>query len=152
MLNDLCAKLIENKITIASAESCTGGIVSSMLVSFAGISEVFLAGLVTYSNKSKMELLGVDAQIIEKYGAVSSECALAMAKGVRKVTGARCGISTTGIAGPTGAMQDKPVGLVYIAVCFDDKTKVEKLLLSGFRQEIMQEAAGRLLDMAESLI
>lgn len=114
-------KLIEQNISFSCAESCTGGLFAMTMTEVPGISAVFDRGFVTYSNKAKMEELGVKAETLEKYGAVSEETAIEMAKGVKNVTGSRLCISVTGIAGPDGGTEEKPVGLVYICATFDDK-------------------------------
>lgn len=126
--------LIEKKMSAATAESCTGGLVSERITNIPGASEVFGCGVCTYSNEMKMKLLGVSAETLAAHGAVSSETALEMAKGVRKLSGADFGISITGIAGPGGGTAEKPVGLVYIAVASDKFTKAEKLMLSRGRE------------------
>lgn len=102
--------------TLATAESCTGGGVASRLVSVAGSSEYFLGGVVSYSNDAKHRLLGVPEEVLRSVGAVSPECAEAMAAGARRAFGAGVAVSTTGIAGPGGATARKPVGLVYIGL------------------------------------
>jgi PncC family amidohydrolase len=107
--------LTRERLTIATAESCTGGLVSHLITAISGSSAYFLGGIVAYSNDVKMSLLGVPQDVLERVGAVSAECALAMAQGARARIGADIGISTTGIAGPGGATPTKPVGLVYIA-------------------------------------
>ena len=112
----VAALLIEKKMTLAVAESCTGGLISNRLTNVAGSSAFFERGIVTYSNAAKIKLLGVPAGVIEKYGAVSEETARLMAEGIRKITGADLGLSSTGIAGPTGGSPDKPVGTVYLAL------------------------------------
>ncbi|MEG2199969.1 MAG: nicotinamide-nucleotide amidohydrolase family protein, partial [Anaerovorax sp.] len=114
-------KLMDRDITISCAESCTGGLFAETLTDIPGISSVFDRGLVTYSNKAKMEELGVKKETLEKYGAVSEETAIEMAKGLQKKTGSRVCISITGIAGPDGGTEEKPVGLVYICAIFDEK-------------------------------
>jgi nicotinamide-nucleotide amidase len=114
-------KLIDGNITFSSAESCTGGLFAMTMTEVPGISAVFDRGFVTYSNIAKMEELGVKAETLEKYGAVSEETAVEMAEGVRKVTGSRLCVSVTGIAGPDGGTEEKPVGLVYISAILDDK-------------------------------
>ena len=108
----LCQK---QKLTIATAESCSGGLVAAALTSIAGSSQIFLAGLVTYSNRAKMKILGIDRELLKKYGAVSEECALAMAKHAHIKTDASLTMSITGIAGPSGGTKEKPVGFVHIA-------------------------------------
>jgi PncC family amidohydrolase len=102
-------------LTLATAESCTGGLVSFRITSVPGSSDYFLGGIVAYSNDLKQSLLGVAEETLERFGAVSEQCALEMAAGARHATGARCAIATTGIAGPGGATARKPVGLIYIA-------------------------------------
>lgn len=108
--------LMEQGETLAVAESCTGGQIADRLMEVPGISKVFIEGIVAYANEAKMRHLGVSADLLFEHGAVSSQCAMAMAKGVRQVSGADYGLATTGIAGPNGGTQQKPVGLVYIAV------------------------------------
>ena len=114
--------LTEKKLTIAVAESCTGGMITSRLTDVSGSSDFLERGLVTYSNAAKISMLGVPAEIIEKHGAVSEETARLMAEGVRKLAGTDLGLSSTGIAGPTGGSKEKPVGTVYIALADSKKT------------------------------
>ncbi|MCX7842426.1 MAG: competence/damage-inducible protein A, partial [Clostridia bacterium] len=128
--------LIESNKTIAIAESCTGGMVSSRLTNVPGISKVFERSVVTYSNKSKMESLGVKAETLEKYGAVSRETAEEMAAGVRSAAGTMLGVSITGIAGPGGGTDTKPVGLVYIAIADENGVSGKELRLWGDRNRI----------------
>ncbi len=119
-------KLIEQKLTIATAESCTGGLISKRLTDIAGSSEYFLGSVTAYSNQLKTSLLDVPMDIINTHGAVSEETALKMANGVRAKTGADIGISTTGISGPGGGTKNKPVGLVYIGVVTPEKSILKK--------------------------
>ena len=139
MINEVISYLIEQKITVATAESCTAGLISATIGNYSGVSEIFSEGYVTYSNDAKEKNLGVPHDILASYGAVSEECARAMAEGVCKRTGARLGLSATGIAGPTGGTADKPVGLVYMGVCFDGVTTVVKRVFSGTRQEVRNQ-------------
>ncbi len=122
--------------TVAFAESCTGGMVSASLVDIPSASSVFLKGNVTYSNESKIVDLGVKSEVIDNYGAVSSECAIAMAEGVRDSCGSDYGISITGIAGPSGGSVEKPVGTVYIGVSSDSGTYAKLYNFSGNRERI----------------
>lgn len=138
--------LVENNITIATAESCTGGMLAAKLIDYPGISSVFLEGAVTYTNEAKMKRLGVEEETLNIHTAVSEETAKEMAYGVARVSGADIGLSTTGIAGPGGGSEDKPVGLVYVGVCINGETKVKKLNLSGNRQQIREKATKSLLD------
>jgi len=124
------ARLTELGKTIAVAESCTGGMVASRITDIPGASQVFLCGAVTYSNESKTALLGVSPKTLEEHGAVSRQCALEMARGIRAAPGADIGLSTTGIAGPGGGTPQKPVGLVYVAAVSETEEKVLELHLS----------------------
>ena len=128
--------LIENKFTIAIAESLTGGKISSMLVEKSGISEAFLEGIVCYSNKSKINTLGVREETLEKFGAVSEEVAKEMVLGVAKRLGADFAVATTGIAGPNSDGSGKPVGLVYIGIYAQGDISVKECLFTGDRELI----------------
>ena len=128
--------LIDNNLTVATAESCTAGMIAAAIGDLPGVSEIFCEGYVTYSNEAKEKLLGVPHEILEKHGAVSPETASFMAEGVCRKTGARIGISATGIAGPGGGTKNKPVGLVYIGVCIDGKTTVRQCNLKGSRTRV----------------
>jgi len=141
------ALLHKQNRTLAVAESCTGGLIMSELVSVAGCSSVFLEGLCTYSNAAKTVRLGVPATLIEKYGAVSAEVAAAMAEGVAKTAGATIGMSTTGIAGPDGGTAEKPVGLVYAGLYMNGKTETVTFNITGSRNEVRLRAANLALDM-----
>ncbi len=118
-------KLINQKISISSAESCTGGLFAQTLTSVPGISSVFDRGIITYSNRAKIEELDVKAKTLDQFGAVSEETAVEMTEGLKKITGSRLCISVTGIAGPDGGTEEKPVGLVYICAILDNK-KISK--------------------------
>ena len=120
-------KLMEQKLTIACAESCTGGMFAAALTDIAGISECFDRGIVTYSNEAKIQELGVKPETIETYGAVSEETAMEMATGIRRVSGTDIGISVTGIAGPGGGTDEKPVGLVYIGMDYKVEVTCHKI-------------------------
>ena len=133
-------RLREGGKTLATAESCTGGLIAADIVGVPGSSAVFREGLTTYSNDAKISRLQVDAKLIAKHGAVSAEVAAAMAEGVAKTSGAEIGLSTTGIAGPDGGTAEKPVGLVYVGLHMDGETKTAKFQLSGNRNEIRERA------------
>lgn len=136
MQNALVLALKEKGLVAATAESCTGGLVSAAVTGIPGASAVFAGGVCTYSNELKMKLLGVSEQTLQEKGAVSPETARQMAEGIRKVTDADIGVGITGIAGPDGGSAEKPVGLVYIAVSSDKHSEVKKLLLSrGHKDE-----------------
>lgn len=134
-MENIIKKFSENKITVASCESCTGGLVASAFVDVPGSSDVFLEGAVTYSNEAKVRL-GVSEDTLQEFGAVSEEVALQMAKAIKKRAGASVGISTTGIAGPGGGTDKKPVGLVYTAIVTGNGENVYKLNLTGSRTEV----------------
>ncbi len=134
--------------TIAVAESVTGGLVGDMLVSVPGISRFFLADVVAYDDDAKVNLLRVPPGEIERHGAVSPQVAECMARGVCSVTGSQLGLSTTGIAGPTGGTARKPVGLVYVGLCLHGDAAVARLDLRGDRQRVRDRAAKHALDMA----
>jgi nicotinamide-nucleotide amidase len=119
--------LTERRLTLGIAESCTGGLLAHRLTNIPGSSAYLLCGVVAYSNDSKIRILGVEPKLIETYGAVSAETAAAMAEGVRTISGADIGISTTGIAGPGGATVDKPVGLMYTGYSDSRTTETKKL-------------------------
>jgi nicotinamide-nucleotide amidase len=139
---------IERGVKIAVAESCTGGLVSSQLVSVPGVSEVLVEAVVAYANEAKTRALGVDEALLREHGAVSPEVARAMADGVRRNAGADVAVSTTGIAGPTGGSLEKPVGLVYVGVSTAHGSEAVEKRLRGSREVVMQrsaEAALRLL-------
>ncbi|NLY81458.1 MAG: nicotinamide-nucleotide amidohydrolase family protein [Clostridiales bacterium] len=120
-------KLMEKNITISSAESCTGGLFAKTITDFSGSSKIFDRGLVTYSDSAKMDELKVKKETLEKYGAVSEETALEMAEGLFKASGSDLCISVTGIAGPGGGTDEKPVGLVYIGYFYKGEAKVKKI-------------------------
>lgn len=138
--------IMDKKLTISTAESCTGGLLAGRLINYPGISSVFMEGAVTYSNESKTRALGVSKEILNKYGAVSPETAGEMAEGIAKVSGTDIGLSTTGIAGPDGGTSDKPVGLVYAGLYLNGKVKTIQLNLNGNRQRIRNLAVMRALD------
>jgi PncC family amidohydrolase len=134
--------------TIAAAESCSGGGVASAITTYSGSSAYFMGSIVAYVNDAKANLLGVSQHILEERGAVSPECAEAMAQGARAMFGTDIGVSTTGIAGPTGATARKPVGLVYAAIASDHGTRIEEHRFDGDRMAITHaaiEAALRML-------
>ena len=133
-------KLIKNNMTIATAESCTGGLLASSIIDVASASKVFLNGVISYSNESKVYELNVCKEDLEKYGAVSKQVAIQMAEGIKNKSNSTIGIATTGIAGPTGGTKEKPVGLVYIAIAIDGKQTIYKeLMLKGSRQKIREK-------------
>lgn len=147
LIDEIGKLLIDKKMTISTAESCTGGMVAAKLIEYPGISASFIEGFVTYSNDSKVKRIGVKRETLDEFGAVSFEVAKEMARGVANTTGSNIGVSTTGIAGPSGGSIEKPVGLVYIAVFYKGTTFVKELKLNGTRQEIRNSAALELLEL-----
>lgn len=137
--------LRQHDYTVATVESCTGGLLAGTLVNCSGISTYFQEGMVTYSNEVKTKLVGASPETLNSVGAVSEETAREMAEGVRRVTGADIGLSTTGIAGPTGGTDKKPVGLVYIGLALPDKTYVHELRLKGTRQQVREKTVKTVL-------
>ncbi len=131
---DLMRRLKNAGVTVACAESCTGGNIAHLITSLPGVSAFFLGGVVAYSNPVKEHVLGVQAQDLEKYGAVSEPVARQMAQGVRKLLGSQYAVSTTGIAGPDGGTPEKPIGTVWIAVAGPNGTIAEKMLISHTRE------------------
>ena len=123
----VAGRLMDKGLTLSSAESCTGGMFASTMTDIPGISRCFDRGLVTYSNQAKMEELGVRAETLEKFGAVSEETALEMVEGLQRVSGSDVCISVTGIAGPGGGTEEKPVGLVYIGFAYGDTKLCRKI-------------------------
>jgi nicotinamide-nucleotide amidase len=130
---------------LATAESCTGGMIAAALTDIAGSSAVFERGFVTYSNAAKSEMLGVDPALIAAHGAVSGEVAAAMAEGALAHSGAAVAVSVTGIAGPDGGTPEKPVGLVWFGLAHDGRVKTESAVFQGDRAEIRRQASERAL-------
>ena len=139
-IKKLVYKLIKNKIKVACAESCTGGMLSSSITSVSGSSKIFNVGLVTYSNQTKIKLLKVPKKIIKKHGAVSMQCCLSMVSNLKKISKADICISITGIAGPKGGTKEKPVGLVYIGVKKGNKIKINKCYFKKKKRTLIQKA------------
>jgi nicotinamide-nucleotide amidase len=141
-LEEVLVKLLTQKNqTLVTAESCTGGLLANRITNVSGSSAVLLAGYVVYGNEAKIDVLNVDRQLIKKHGAVSEEVARAMAAGARKRAGSTYALATTGIAGPTGGSEEKPVGTVYIALADETGTKVRKLFFPSDRETFKQLVA-----------
>ena len=146
-IEEVVAKmLVENNLKIAVAESCTGGMVSASLINYPGISSVFMEGCVTYSNEAKMKSLGVKKETLDVYGAVSDKCAKEMASGVAARYNTNIGIATTGIAGPDGGTDEKPVGLVYFGIYINGKVISKKYVFNGDRQGVRERATRTILN------
>ncbi|MDZ7548113.1 nicotinamide-nucleotide amidohydrolase family protein [Clostridium perfringens] len=147
-LEAVVAEILCNKnLSIATVESCTGGLVASSLISYPGISEVFKEGAITYSNEAKMKRLGVKKETLDKYGAVSEETAKEMVIGIAREAKTDIAISTTGIAGPGGGTNEKPVGLVYIGIFVKGNVVVKKFNFTGDRERIRRKATMNALNI-----
>ena len=144
-MNKLSKQIVKiaqkRKLKLAIAESCTGGMLSSLITSVSGSSKIFSMGLVTYSNQSKNYLLKVPKQIIKNFGAVSIECCLSMVNNLAKISKSNISVSITGIAGPRGGTKQKPVGLVYIGTKKDNKVKINKFFFKKKGRSKIQKAA-----------
>ncbi len=147
MLERIASLLKEKGLWIATAESCTGGLIAHKLTNVPGSSEYFKGGVVSYSNEVKMKLLGVREETLKEYGAVSEQTAREMANGVRKLLDVDIAIATTGIAGPGGATPTKPVGLVYASLSSPEKTIVKKFVFKGEREENKESFANAALNI-----
>lgn len=150
--NKLIEILKEENLIITTAESCTGGLIASKLVDVSGASSVFERGYITYSEKAKVEELGVSEESIKAYGVVSEDVAREMAIGVARKTGADVSISITGIAGPDGGTKEKPVGLVYIACFVKGNDYVLKQIFSRSREEIRENAANEAISFTLKML
>ena len=144
--------MIQNKLSLSLAESCTGGMISSLLTDIAGSSEYFYGAVVSYSNQAKMQLLNVDSDILSQYGAVSEQAAYAMAHNSRHINNTDIAASVTGIAGPGGGSEVKPVGLVYIAVSSKHGTEARKHLFHGSRDSIRKQSTLAVLDHITEIV
>ena len=140
LANKIVQKLIKKKLKVSFVESCTGGLLSSSITSISGSSKVFNLGLITYSNKTKIDILKVPRRIINKYGAVSNECCLSMVKNLSRISKANISVSITGIAGPNGGTKLKPVGLVYIGIKIGKKIVIQKNLFKNKNRIFIQKA------------
>ena len=132
-------KLIKKKISISTAESCTGGMLASVITSVPGSSQIFKLGLITYSNKSKVRILRISNKVLKNYGAVSKEVCLRMVKKINNLYKTKISISITGVAGPGGGTSKKPVGLVYIGILKGKKISINKLLFKNKGRQYIQK-------------
>ena len=148
----LIEQLIASGKTLATAESCTGGLIGKLLTDVSGSSAAYLGGIISYSNEVKHHVLGVPQELLDTYGAVSAQVAKAMAEGAKRVIGADLAVSVTGIAGPKSDNTNKPVGLVYIAVTDGVTTDVQEYHFSGDRQQIRNATAQTALSKVSSFM
>lgn len=147
LLNKVSERLKTLNLSIATAESCTGGLLAHSLTNISGSSEYFDRGIISYSNQAKQELLNVTEKTLQEHGAVSKQTAKVMAIGIRERSNVNIGISTTGIAGPTGGTKEKPVGLVYIGIADSKHVNVKKFLFSGNRVQNKESTCNAALEM-----
>lgn len=148
-LEERLVKLLFDKgFTVATAESCTGGLIAGAIVNVAGASKVFNEGYITYSNDAKEKLLRVSRETLEHFGAVSHDTAKEMALGAARAAGAQVGISSTGIAGPDGGTLEKPVGLVYLGISVCGTAEAVKFMFPGNRIEVRRQAVEAALSLA----
>ena len=149
---DLIEHLAEKGKTLCTVESCTGGLVFSTLTAIAGASAVLDRGFITYSNQAKQDMVGVAPETLIQFGAVSQQTAAEMAKGGQRTAGTDLSVSLTGIAGPGGGTQDKPVGLIWISACTNDGRQItERYQFSGDRQKIRQAACDAALNLLQKI-
>ena len=139
-MESLIKLLTKKRLKLSIAESCTGGLLASVITSVNGASKVFNLGLITYSNQAKIKILKVNKNIIRKYGAVSEECCSAMVINLSKISKANINVSITGIAGPKGGSKQKPVGLVYIGIKKGNKIQINKYLFKSKKRSAVQRA------------
>ena len=144
--------LRDKKLTFSSAESCTGGMIASAITDLSGSSEVFIYGAVTYANSAKVMAVDVSPETLENCGAVSEETVLQMARGVRLKSGSDIGVSTSGIAGPTGGTPDKPVGTVWIAISTKKCEKAIRLFIPGARDRVRNAAMLNVYDLIRKTV
>ena len=149
--HQLIERLKAKKLTISTAESCTGGLIAKLITDVPGSSEVFIGGVVSYSNEMKMKWLGVNPETLKKYGAVSEQTVGEMLNGILRETGSDIAVAVSGIAGPTGGTPEKPVGTVFIGVAFHEQKVVKKYLFQGSREDIRMKSAMKVVAMIANL-
>jgi PncC family amidohydrolase len=149
---NLVELLKAEKLTIATAESCTGGLIAKLITDIPGSSEVFVGGIVSYSNDMKEKWLGVSHETLEKFGAVSEKTISEMLDGILKQAGSDLGIAVSGIAGPGGGTLEKPVGTVYIGVAFHGQQIISKFIFEGSRDDVRMASAQKGAEMIVEII
>lgn len=148
LVDRLASELCERGLRVVTVESCTGGLLGGAFTGRAGISDGYIGGFITYSNSMKTKCVGVSEQTLERWGAVSGYTAIEMAEGGRECTGADLAISITGIAGPDGGGEDKPVGTVWIAVASSEWNDCRRFLFPGDRHEVRERSVAASMEMA----
>ena len=152
LFNKTINKLLKTNITVATAESCTGGLLSYSFIKNKGVSKIFKNGLICYSNTSKIQFLNIKKNTLEKYGAVSHETSIEMTENLSKISGCNLSITTTGIAGPTGNSKNKSIGLVYIGIKYKKKLKIFKKNFKGSRIKIQKKTVNFIFKQILDLI
>ena len=152
LYKNIINRLIKKNISTSVVESCTGGLISSLIVSHKGVSKIFHFGIITYSNKSKSNLLNISPKDLKKNGAVSHQIAKLMVINLYKISKCKLCISTTGIAGPKGGTKNKPIGLVFIGIKFKNKTIILKNNFKGSRKKIQNQTVKSLFETLNKLI
>lgn len=148
----LIKTLKEKKLTLATAESCTGGLIAKMITDVPGASDVFIGSIVCYSNKMKMKWLGVKQETLEHYGAVSEPIVREMLDGIIQQTGSDIAVAVSGIAGPTGGTPEKPVGTVFIGVAVHDQSTIKNFLFEGSREDVRTKSATKAAELICELL
>jgi PncC family amidohydrolase len=149
---DLGRRLHQSHLTCAVAESCTGGLIGAAITSIAGSSEWFGGGVIAYSNDIKMRLLGVPEQVLTRHGAVSAETVSAMAEGAARLMQTDCAIAVSGIAGPGGGTEEKPVGLIFIGIRVNGETKSFRYIFPGDRSTVRNQTAGTAISLLTTML
>ena len=152
LFNKTINKLLKTNVTIATAESCTGGLLSYSFIKIKGVSKIFKTGLICYSNTSKIKYLKIKKNTLKKYGAVSLKTSKEMTLNLSKITGCDLSITTTGIAGPTGDSKNKSIGLVYIGIKYKKKLKIFKKNFIGSRIQIQKKTVNFIFEQILNLI
>ena len=152
-IREIVARLKKKKIILSLAESCTGGMLAKHITSVSGASKIFAFGVITYSNKAKVEYLNVPSIIIKRYGAVSEECCYSMVTNLSKISKTKLNLSITGIAGPNGGTKKKPVGLVFVDIKFNKKIKINKYFFKNQnRESVRKNSVKKALDLIKEII
>ncbi|MBY9004335.1 MAG: CinA family protein [Candidatus Lokiarchaeota archaeon] len=151
-LENVIKQLIKNDLSIAVAESCTGGFVSNMFTNIPGASKIFERGIVCYSNEAKISILNVDPKTLDEFGAVSDEVARQLAFNLRILSNVDISIGTTGIAGPTGGTNEKPIGLVFVSFSTEEETSVKQYNFQANRLEFKEKVFNEILEWLENYL
>ncbi|MBD3289023.1 nicotinamide-nucleotide amidohydrolase family protein [candidate division KSB1 bacterium] len=152
MMEEFVKFLIQNKITISTAESCTGGIIAKQITDVPGASSVFLGSVVSYSDEMKIKMLNVKKETLQEFGSVSESTVREMLEGIDKITASDIGIAISGIAGPGGGTEEKPVGTVFIGINIKGNINIRRMIFSGNRNAIREKSAAYAINMVDDYI